>query len=392
MINGAIKPVMKRVFPAISLLIVTTTSALSAAQSACPASVTYPSAEWPSRASEVAAQRATEIAALEQYAFTLTGEDDERRGIRTDAVLIIHRGQLVYERYARSWTADQPHYAWSMTKSLMNTLTGVAVGRGYLSIDDSICRWMPYLPMSQCAVKIQNTLEFSTGFNWRETYENASNQESSVLAMLYGVGSADAASFVARHPLRDAPGTTYMYSSGDTNVLSRAVDRAYTAAGEDADYPWRHVFEPLGITSATLERDATGTPVGSSWWYATPRDFARFGYFLLRDGCWNNQRILPDGWVAASTAVNPAIRMRRLDADADDVQGRQFWLNKPIPEQNVTTPWPGVPEDAFAARGHWGQSITVVPSRDVVIVRMADDRERVFEFARFINLALEVAR
>jgi CubicO group peptidase (beta-lactamase class C family) len=364
----------------------------ASAQNSCPSGVTYPGAEWSSRAAAVSAQRTMEIAALEQYAFTLTGEDDDRLGIRTDAVLIIHRGELIYERYARSWTAEQPHYAWSMTKSLMNTLTGIAVGRGYLSIDDSICRWMPYLRTTQCPVTIRNTLEFSTGFDWRETYENASNQESSVLAMLYGVGSADAATFVASHPLRDAPGTTYMYSSGDTNVLSRAVDRAFTAAGEDPDYPWRRLFDRIGITSATIERDVTGTPIGSSWWYATPRDYARFGYFLLRDGCWNNERILPERWVADSTAVNPAIRLRRLDADPDDVQGRQFWLNKPIPEQGVTTPWPGVPEDAFAARGHWGQSITVIPSRDVVIVRLADDRERVFEFARFINLALEVAR
>lgn len=381
-----------RLTSSLALLAALAVPSVTFAQSSCPSGVAYPAAEWPSRVAEVSAQRAAEITALEQYAFTLTGEDEERLGIRTDSVLIIHRGQIIYERYARTWTADQPHYAWSMTKSLMNTLTGIGVGRGYLTIDDSICRWMPYLRVSQCAVTVRNTLEFSTGFNWRETYENASNQESSVLAMLYGVGSADAATFVASHPLRDAPGATYMYSSGDTNVLSRAVDRAFTAAGEDADYPWRRLFDPIGITSATLERDVTGTPIGSSWWYATPRDYARFGYFLLRDGCWNNERILPERWVADSTAVNPAIRMRRLDADPEDVQGRQFWLNKPLPEQGVTTPWPGVPEDAFAARGHWGQSITVVPSRDVVIVRLADDREHVFDFARFVSLALEVAR
>lgn len=362
------------------------------AQSQCPAGASYPAAEWPSRVEEVAAARAAEIRALEEYAFTLTGADEDRLGIRTDSVLIIHRGQLVYERYARTWTAEQPHYAWSMTKSLMNTLTGIAVRDGYLTIDDSICRWMPYLRTDNCVVKVRNTLEFSTGFDWRETYENASNQESSVLAMLYGTGHVDAASFVASHPLRDAPGTTYMYSSGDTNVLSRAVDRAFTAAGEDADYPWRRLFEPLGITSATLERDATGTPIGSSWWYQTPRDYARMGYFWLQNGCWNDRRILPETWIADSTVVNPAIRMRRLDADPEDVQGRQFWLNKPIAELGVTTPWPGVPEDAFAARGHWGQSITVVPSREVVIVRLADDREKVFDFARFVNLALEVAR
>jgi CubicO group peptidase (beta-lactamase class C family) len=374
---------------AIVAMIPTTASA----QSACPAGVTYPDATWPSRAQEVATQRAAEIAALEQFAFTLTGEDEERRGVRTDSVVIVHRGAIIYERYARSWTAEQPHYAWSVTKSVMNVLAGIAVARGYLTIDDSICRWMPFLPMDRCAIRVRNALEFSTGLDWRETYENASNQESSVLAMLYGEGRSDAARFVATHPFRDAPGTTYMYSSGDSNILSRAVERAYAAGGEDADYPWRRLFEPLGITSATLERDATGTIIGSSWWYATPKDMARFGYFLLRDGCWRDGRILPERWVSDSTAVNPAIRMRRLDADADDVQGRQFWLNKPIPEQNVTTPWMGVPEDAFAARGHWGQSITVIPSRDLVIVRTADDRQTgAFNFARFVSLAMEVAR
>ncbi|MDP3278955.1 MAG: serine hydrolase [Deltaproteobacteria bacterium] len=381
--------ILAGIYLAIATLALSPTSAL--AQSSCPAGVRYPDAQWESAIETTRAARATEIAALEQRVFTLTGEDDQRLGVRTDSVLILHRGVLVYERYGRTWTAEQPHYTWSMTKSLTNVLTGIAVGRGYLNLSDSLCRWMPYLRMDMCALTVQHPMEFATGLDWRETYENASNQESSVLAMLYGVGHHDAAGFVGSHPFRDRPGTTYMYSSGDTNLLSRAVDRAYSAAGEDSEYPWRYVFDPLGITSATLERDASGTPIGSSYWYATPRDLARFGYFLLRDGCWRDQRILPEGWVRTSTEVSAPQRIRRLDADADDVQGRQFWLNRPVPEQGVTTPWPGVPEDTYAARGHWGQSITVIPSRELVIVRTADDRVRGFDFAGFIAAAMAVA-
>lgn len=358
----------------------------------CPAGVSYPGTQWPEQVAQTAASRQAAISALESFAFTLTGADEDRDGARTDSVIIVQNGVILYERYGRSWTAEQPHFTWSVTKSLTNVLTGIAVSKGYLTIEDSMCQWMPMLRQDLCAVKVRNTMEFSTGINWAETYESGTNQDSSVLAMLYGVGHRDAAGFVGSHPLRNAPGTTYMYSSGDTNLLSRAMDRAYSSHGEDANYPWRYLFEPLGMASAVLERDATGTPIGSSYWYSTPRDMARFGYFLLRDGCWNGNRILPANWVAESTAVNPAIRMMRLDADPEDVQGRQFWLNKPVPEIGVVNPWPGVPEDAYAARGHWGQSITVVPSKNVVIVRTADDRDGMFDYPRFVSLALAVAQ
>ncbi len=358
----------------------------------CPPGVSYPQAQWPEQIAQTAAAQRAAISALESFAFTITGEDTQRLGARTDSVIIVQRGVIIYERYGRSWTAEQPHFTWSVTKSLTNVLTGIAVSKNYLTIEDSMCRWMPMLRPELCAVKVRNTMEFSTGIDWAETYESGTNQDSSVLAMLYGEGYRDAAGFVGSHPPRAVPGATYMYSSGDTNLLSRAMDRAYSSHGEDADYPWRYLFDPLGMSSSVLERDATGTPIGSSYWYAIPRDMARFGYFLLRDGCWNSQRILPPNWIADSTAVNPAIRLVRLDADADDVQGRQFWLNKTIPELGVTIPWPGVPADAYAARGHWGQSITVVPSREVVIVRTADDRDGTFDYPRLITLALAVAQ
>jgi CubicO group peptidase (beta-lactamase class C family) len=356
----------------------------------CPVRASWPTTEWPSTTELTAATKAAAIAELERFAFTLQGADADRIGTRTDAVVIVHGGAVVYERYARSWTASMPHYVWSVTKSFTNVLTGIAVGAGLVRLDDSICNWLA-APADHCVLSIQNLLEFSSGMDWVETYEGRSNQVSSVLAMLYGEGSTDMVPFILSHRFRDPPGETYMYSSGDSTLLASATDEAMKAHFGD-DYEWTQLFDRIGMASAVAESDQKGHPVGSSWLYATPRDLAKFGFFLLSDGCWDGQRILPEEWVAQSTAVSEPFKKRPLDTDVGDVQGRQLWLNRPVPEQNVVTPWPDVPEDAFAARGHWGQSITVIPSLDVVVVRLADDRDGTFDFNGFLARAIAVAQ
>jgi CubicO group peptidase (beta-lactamase class C family) len=134
-----------------------------------------------------------------------------------------------------------------------------------------------------------------------------------------------------------------------------------------------------------------GTYVGSSYLWATPRDLARFGQLWLMDGCWQGERLLPEGWVSESTAVSEPMRTRALGRDAGDVQGRQVWLNRPVPEIGQDAlPWPGVPEGAYAALGHWKQSITVVPDAELVVVRTADDRDGSYEHARTLRLALQL--
>jgi CubicO group peptidase (beta-lactamase class C family) len=371
--------------------IVLALAATAHAQS-CPSRPYWPTEQWMDDSAMTTATRGAEIAALEDFAFTLVGDDADRIGTRTDAVLIVRGGAIVYERYARGYTADIHHYCWSMTKSVTNALTGIAVRRGALQLTDSVCDYASLPRGDHCDIHVRDLLELASGLAWTEDYENGSNQDSSVLAMLYGVGRADMMSFVASHDSRDPPGATYEYSSGDATFLAGVVERAMQRSGADRDYPWTELFDPIGMGSTTVEYDNAGTPVGSSWMYATARDLARFGFLYLNDGCWADQRILPEGWVAASAAVSDPFRKRPLDTSLGDVQGRMFWLNRPVPEQSVTTPWPDVPEDAYAARGHWGQSITIVPSEDVVIVRLADDRDGTFDFNRFLALALAVAQ
>ena len=363
------------------------------AQAACPSRNSWPTDSWPSIAAQVATQRAAEIAALESYAFTLTGADADRQGLRTDSLLIVKNGQIVYERYARGWDATKPHLAWSVTKSVASGLAGVAVQRGVITVDDKINRYVTVSnPDPRAAdITIRHLLEFSSGFDWRESYEHESYQVSSVLALLYGIGHRDAVKFVTSHPLRDAPGTSWDYSTGDTTVLASVVSAAMGPQfGED--WAFELLFNPIGMKSAVLERDPRGNRFGGSYLYATAQDFARFGFLYLNDGCWNGTRLLPEGWVQSSIAVAPPLRVKVIHPESEP-NGWQWWLNQAVPEQGINTqPWPDVPGDAYAAEGHWGQRIIVVPSQDVVIVRTGDDRNAIMDVNSLASRALEVAR
>ncbi len=358
---------------------------------ACPARDVWPAPDWPSRADDVRKERAAEIAALEKYAFTLEGKDADRKGVRTDALLIVQGGAVVYERYARGFTALKRHLAWSASKSLTHALTGVAVRDGLLSTSDSICKSLKDLPATSCAITVDDLLEMASGLDWKEVYENQSNQESSVLAMLYGQGYGDMGGFNARHALREPPGTSWMYSSGDTNTLADVLG-AVMLKKFGPLYPWPALFDRIGARRVAFERDGSGAFVGASYWYASARDAARLGYLYLNDGCWKGARLLPAGWVKDATTVSPAFKNKRIDADPDDVYGKLWWLNKAVPEAGIKQPYPDVPDDFFAAQGHWGQSINVIPSLDLVIVRFADDRDHSLDKNELLKLAIAVGR
>lgn len=359
----------------------------------CDPAATFPGADWVNVAGEVRRSRPAEVAALDAYAFTLQGADAERTGFRTDGLVVVHRGVVTYERYGRGFDASVPHIAWSVSKAVTQVLAGAAAARSALAADDSICKHLPAAPRRHCGITVRHLMESASGLDWAERYEGLRPQGSSVLAMLYGEGRRDMAAFVLAHGARAAPGGRWNYSSGDAVVLAAAVDGAMRAAGAGPDWPREVLFAPLGLRRATLERDAAGTPVGSSWFYATPRDLARVGWLLAQDGCWRGERLLPAGWVQAATQVSAAFRgpggWRRPSGGA---HGWDLWLNRPVPELGWSTPWPELPEDTFAARGHWGQELIVVPSQALVIVRTADDRGEKLGLERLVALAAAAGR
>lgn len=380
---------MRALLAALGLSLLTATPAFAAP---CPANVSYPGEEWGDLTAETKASRANEIAELEKYLFTLQGEDSERKGVRTDGVLIVRGGSVVYEKYARGWDAKKRHLAWSVTKSLTDVLTGVAVKRGLLKVSDSICDHLAGLPAESCDITVQNLLQMASGQDWKEVYENESNQQSSVLAMLYGQGHADMGTFVGSHVRAHVPGTTWLYSTGDASLLARVVGNEL-APREGDRWPWKVLFDPIGAKRVAFERDPKGGYTGGSYAYLTARDAARIGWLYRNDGCWNGQRLVPEGWVKESTSPNSAYLNARIAADSDDVYGRQWWLNAPVPHTQDKVPFPSAPADAFAARGHWGQSISVIPSLDLVIVRFGDDRETgITKFDELLRLGIAVGR
>ncbi len=367
-----------------SLLVLTLLSA------PCPTRASWPTADWPvGDLQGVRTRRAAEVKALEDYLFTLTGADSERKGLRTDALIIVKSGTVIYEAYARGWSANKRHISWSVAKSFSTALAGVAVQKGALNVSDSICSYVAARD-ELCPITVQNIMEFGSGLHWQEAYEKESYQYSSVIAMLLGEGHQDTVKFFLDHKKDHEPGTTFNYSTGEAMLVSEVVRQAGLQQGFDKNWFWSDFFDRLGMSSTILSGDVKGAPGGGSYIFATARDYARFGYLYLNDGCWEGKRVLPEGWVKSSTTMSNTFKVGAPDSE-DTPNGWMWWLNEVAPKKGER-PWKDAPADAYSAIGHWGQYVAVVPSEDLVVVRLGDDRDEGMELNKLIPLSIEVAK
>jgi len=309
--------------------------------------------------------RAVDWQAVDSYAFPERNAT-ERSGTRSDALLIIRDGRILHERYAAPTTASTAHLTWSVSKSVLATVLGVAQGEGRFQLQDAAARFYP--PMqAHPDVRLVDLLHWASGLDWQEGYEYAP-LKSSVVAMLYTRGRNDMAAYTAARPTAGTPGQRFLYSSGDSNVLAAAL-RGMLDTGAYTDYPWQALFTPLGIDSAVWERDASGTFVGSSYLYLNARDLARIGLLMQREGRWQGRQLLPASWVAFNRT--PFSQAQPTPGEANP--GGHWWLNQPL--AGSAAPWPDAPADTYAALGHWGQALYVLPTQKLVIVRYGDDRD-----------------
>lgn len=346
-------------------------------------SLTVRAEQWPGEQWPIAPQiTGPAVAALEAYAFP-PRNDATREGIRTDALLIIHDGQIIYERYAAPTTAQTPHLTWSISKSLLAAVLGVAYGEGRFKLDDPALKFYPALEKHP-AITLGHLLNWASGLDWQEDYEYAP-LKSSVVAMLYTRGHRDMAAFTAAHDSYAAAGLAFRYSSGDSNLLAAAL-KSMVGPQRYADYPWTALFEPLGIRHAVWESDASGTFVASSYAYLTARDLARVGLLMARGGRWNDRQLLPEDWVAFNLKPFAGYKAQQDET----VPGGHWWLNRPV--DGATPPWPDAPPDTFAALGHWGQALYVMPSEKLVIVRYGDDRDGSYQHNELLKRVLQAVR
>jgi len=293
----------------------------------------------------------------------------------TRAVVVVHDGHLVAERYADGFSKSTALAGWSMTKSVINALVGVLVQEGKISLQDPvpITAWKSPGDMRR-AITWEQLLRMNSGLQFDEDYRNPL---ADVTHMLFGVPSA--AGYAIAKPLEVEPGTRWSYSSGTTNIISFAI-RKVVGDPDYLDFPRRALFDRLGMQSAVMESDASGTFVGSSFMYATARDWARFGLLYLRDGVWSGQRILPEGWVAFARKPTP-------DAP-DQTYGAHFWLRVPK-EFHCGNGTDALPPDVFHAIGYEGQFVTIIPSRKLVLVRLGLTRRPcAWDHPEFVRLVL----
>lgn len=270
----------------------------------------------------------------------------------TMAVVVLHGGELVAERYASGIDSATPLPGWSMAKSVTATLVGLLVKRGQLDVNQPgiVPEWRDHKDGGE-KVTLDHLLRMTSGL---DVVEDQSGADPKNTQMLFT--EPDSAAYAARRGLKAAPGTHWEYMSGSTVLVSRAVVDATGGTLESSQAFLREeLLKPLGAASLVMEPDAAGTFIGSSFVLASAHDWAKLGQLYLNDCVWEGERLLPDGWRDYVTRNTPE--------SGTNSYGAGFWT---LEQKDIE----GLPRDTFYANGFQGQWVIVIPSRSLVVVRL----------------------
>ncbi|PBB40753.1 6-aminohexanoate hydrolase [Mesorhizobium sp. WSM3866] len=295
------------------------------------------------------------VDALQNPAVTKIVDDAAIVGTGMRAVVVVKNGRIVAERYGEGFSAKTPLLGWSMTKTVNAAIVGTLVKDGKMALDNKGL-FSPWKADGRAAISLADMMAMSSGLEFNEDYGDVAD----VTRMLYL--EPDMAGFAETKPLGGEVGKAFSYSSGTAVMLSRLWQEAIGDKVKALSWPRTALFEPLGMHSAVLETDERGTFVGSSYLYATAHDWARFGQFLLQGGVWNGAQILPAGFVD----------WMRQPAPASKVYGNgQVWIEGPGDEENPGAgAAAGLPKDTYWMEGHDGQTVAIIPSEQLVVVRL----------------------
>ncbi|RPD91245.1 class C beta-lactamase-related serine hydrolase [Aureibaculum marinum] len=285
---------------------------------------------------------------------------------QTRSVLVIYKDQIIAEKYANGFDKDSKLLGWSMTKSITATLFGILQKQGKININDKapIESWKND---DRAAITINDLLHMNSGLAWEEDYKNISD----VTRMLFLTD--DMTKIQEEKPLVGKPNESWNYSSGTTNLLSGILRKQFDTHQEYLDFWYAALIDKIGMHSMLIETDMSGNYVGSSYGWATTRDWAKFGLLYLHKGNWNGEQIFDTTWVDyVKTPTN----------GSNGEYGGHFWLN-------AGGKYPDVPKDIYSANGYQGQRVFIVPSKDLVIVRMGlTNNDNAFDFNTFLKEVL----
>jgi len=284
----------------------------------------------------------------------------------TFALMVVYKGQPVAEVYRDDFSAETKFLSWSMAKSVTNALVGLRVKDGKMNVDQplAIAEWQQDERQN---ITLNNLMQMNSGLDWNENYGNLSD----VTVMLHKVG--DMGLYTQQKAYEHPADSVWKYSSGSTNLVCRELRKTFPDDQAYYAYPRQALFNRIGMSSAVFEVDASGTFVGSSYMYATMRDYARFALLYLNGGNWLGEQILPEGWVDYTTEIANG---------SDGRYGASFWLNR-------SGEYPDAPEDLFLCKGHDGQFICIIPSRELIMVRTGYSKKGEFDLNALLKGTLE---
>lgn len=271
---------------------------------------------------------------------------------KTRAAVVVYKDQIIAEKYADNLNKDSKLLGWSMTKSITSTLFGILQCQGKINVYDKapISEWKND---ERKNISIHNLLQMNSGLEWVEDY----NSISDVTKMLFL--EKDMTKSQIGKPLIGAPNETWNYSSGTTNLLSGILRDQFSTHQEYLDFWYNALIDKIGMNSMLIETDMSGNYVGSSYAWATPRDWAKFGLLYLHNGAWNGENLFDKDWVTYATTPTPG-----SSNSVDGGYGAQIWLN-------TGGKYPDVPKNMYSFNGYKGQNIFIFPEHDLVVVRMS---------------------
>jgi CubicO group peptidase (beta-lactamase class C family) len=266
---------------------------------------------------------------------------------KTRAILVIYKDKIIAEKYDEGLNKNSLLLGWSMTKSITSSLFGILHCQGKLNVNDK-APFEEWKKDERKEITIHNLLQMNSGLEWDEDY----NSISDVTKMLFL--TEDVTKIQKEKPLVGTPNKSWNYSSGTTNLLSGILRKQFETHQEYLDFWYSALIDRIGMNSMVLETDMAGNYVGSSYAWATARDWAKFGLLYLHNGNWNGDSLFDKDWVNYATTPTPT---------SDGWYGAQIWLN-------AGGRYFDVPRNMYSFNGYQGQNVFILPDQDLVVVRL----------------------
>ena len=272
---------------------------------------------------------------------------------KTNALLVVESGKIIYEKYNKGINENTKLVSWSMAKSFTGALTGIMIDKKNISSihqNKLLSHWND----QRKDITIDHLLNMKSGLKFVEQY--SSGEQSDTTEMLFGIGKFNQAHYASKFPLKKLPGTYFDYSTGTTNILSMIIRNNLRAKGIDYhEFIKENLLDKIGLNNTTLEFDKSDTFIGGSSIYANARDYAKFGYLYLRDGKWESEQVISKEWINQT---------RTPSKHTNSKYSNKFW--------HINDNEFGLPNDTYYCAGFGGQFIIIIPSKDLVLVRLGE--------------------